>query len=203
MDFKTEEEKYLLKIVELRGALAQVKNKQEEMSLKVHISMLTGVSLWLMTNAVNINNLSDFRERLDSPGKVLNHPMYKLMNDNLCVSCSINSYLERDILSSELMDILHVEELPDDMRLLEISRTKYKESEQCYEELKSISEFLDYASLCGYTMNFQLDGDYKEAEESFITVNSFYGVLEEMENIYQQKRTDAKDAKKHKGIPKK
>ena len=71
----------------------------------------------------------------DKKGEYIIRCMYKLMNDNLCISCGINSYLERDILSDELMDILHVEELPADMQLLKISKTKYKESEKCYEKL--------------------------------------------------------------------
>ena len=203
MDFKAEEEKLLLKIMDLRSALSATNTKQEEMILKIQISMLTGVSLWLMSNAANINNLADFRERLDVFGKVLNHPSYKLMNDCLCISSSINSYLEKEILSNELMDVLEMEDLPSNSELIEISKTKYQESGKCYSELKYTSEFLEYTSLCGYTMNFQFDGDYKESEDSFITVNSFYGVLDELESIYQQKKISCKEQRKHKGIPKK
>lgn len=203
MDFKVEEEKLLLKIMDLRTSAAHTANKQEKLMIKVKISMLTGVSLWLMSNSSNINSLSDFRDRLDSLSRVLNHPNYKLMNDNLCISCSINGFLDQDILSEELMDVLGVEELPSDLELLEISKSKYEQAGNSYVELKSTPEFLDYVSLCGHTMNFQFDGGYKNAEEEFVTVNSFYGVSDELEKIFQQKKVSGKEQRKHKGIPKK
>lgn len=191
MDFKEEEELYFSRIIELKNSILTAEATDKE-SLNRKLGVATGTSLWLITNSSSIQSLEDFRSKIDSFTRVISHPLYIEMEGNLCVSSTINGYLngsKSEEAYSEVMSLLEYDGNLSREELDVISRERYDKARDCYRELKSDEEVVKDANDCGFAMNFKFTGDYREAGTLYTSVSSFCDVSDELEEVYRKKRT--------------
>ena len=75
MDFKEEQDEIFAQISKIRKGEPLEESETVE-NLNNRLAILTGTSLWLLSNQAEIEDARDFRRKIDSFQKVLNSPAY-------------------------------------------------------------------------------------------------------------------------------
>ncbi len=190
MDFSSTEDKLMTKLVGLKSAFANAPSKTQQVKLNRDMGVITGVSIWLMSNSSAIQTLEDFRDKLDSFTRVVAHPSYIEMEGNLCISDAISRHLSGTIEDDDfhtVMDTIGYSRDLDSEALDDISRERYFLARKAFFDLSQDEEVIQDARNCQFAMNFKFSDDYHDASSLYATVSAFCIVADKLEEVYQEK----------------
>lgn len=196
MDFKKEQDKIFSQISEIRSGI-RPKEILPEADLSNRLGILTGTSLWLLSNEPEINDIQSFRGKLDSFQRVLNNQSYLGMERNLCVASGVMKHLkgqwsEKDF--KGFADIAEVSTDVDDKTLEMTAKKRYDEAADYFSKLIESEEVRRDANNCHFAMNFKFDGDFSIVETTYSAVSVFRDIAQELETIYEKKSQSEKSS---------
>lgn len=205
MDFKEEQDEIFAQISKIRKGEPLEESETVE-NLNNRLAILTGTSLWLLSNQAEIEDAEDFRRKIDSFQKVLNSPAYLGMERNLCVASGIVKHLNENWESETFSDFMTTAEISTDLDSLGLAATakkRYAEAATYFSILSQDEEIKEDADNCHFAMNFKFDGDCGNVETTYSAVSVFRDIAGELEQIYEKKiKESSKDfsadlSKKH------
>lgn len=198
MNFKNEEDLLLKELNELRFFLYNYSDENKAEEIKKKIGIVTGTCLWLYSNENTINSLEEFRRRIDKFKNILNNDSYVKMSSSLYDSAIINSFLKGNLSEKEFSHKTNIplDEDSLDLTFLSSSSTKnYAQAKAFFDSLSMDKDILLAKDECHFPMNFKFGDDNSKAEELYYSVNTFYGIAERLEEIYDLKCKQNKEDK--------
>lgn len=189
MDFKEEQDKIFSQISSIRNGVKPEGIKSEG-DLNNCLGILTGTSLWLLSNADEISDINAFREKIDSFKRVLDNPLYMGMERNLCVASGVMKHVDGSWSSNDFDGFANIAGvsvgLPN-TEYGEIVKARYDEAAGYFAKLNEDEEVRKDAENCHFAMNFKFDGDCSGVATLYSAVSVFRDVASELDNIYERK----------------
>lgn len=196
MDFKQEQDKIFSQITEIRSGI-RPKEVLPEADLSNSLGILTGTSLWLLSNEPEITDMRSFRGKIDSFERVLNNQSYLSMERNLCVASGIMKHLKGQWSEKDFKGFATIADVAtdvDDKELEKTVRERYEEAAGYFSKLTESEEVRKDADNCHFAMNFKFDGDFSNVETTYSAVSVFRDVAQELETIYEKKSQSEKSS---------
>lgn len=189
MDFQMEKDEIFAKMTDIRNGF-KPQNVNSLGDLNNSLGVLTGTSLWLISNNPEINDMDDFRDKIDSFKRVLAHPLYMGMERNLCVASGIQKHLDGCWQVGEFDGFADAAGVSVGLQNDEYSgviKDRYDEAAKFFTKLNEDEEVKRDAANCCFAMNFKFDGNYSDVPTLYSAVSVFRDVLQELEIIYDKK----------------
>lgn len=189
MDFKEEQDRLFSQITSVRNGVKPEEIKSEG-DLNNCLGILTGTSLWLLSNADEISDINDFRGKIDSFKRVLDNPLYMGMERNLCVASGVMKHVDGGWNTKDFdgfADIAGVSVGLQNDEYSGIIKARYDEAAGYFSKLSKDDEVKKDAKNCHFAMNFKFDGNYSKVATLYSAVSVFRDVAQELEVIYEKK----------------
>lgn len=192
MNFNVQREEVMLKILKAKELVEAALDVREKTEAVRELNVWNGVYLWLETNDAAINNLLDFRVKINKLNSILESEMFVDMVGHLFAANTLFDKVKGVAENNEYYYVtssLGIKSDLDDDSLIRIAKEKFGYARDAYDAIFMTDELNENAAECEFNLYFQFTNNCFDVDKLLFATQNLYDIADELENIYREINT--------------